>query len=189
LPPSKDRPKQASEWRRMQSRGQRKEVGLIEYQFDGQASARAGFPLDPTCLDDIFMGYGVPMEYLEWLFEIEHHRFPRKPRNFRAGRKILYSAFAVVKIMDALLWEKALERKPQARGGSKKKLWLSDPDVRKRVLFRIGRRAHARSRNKKILALFMDVVCRHLPIEYLKEQLPEGFEEWLALAASSPDSG
>jgi hypothetical protein len=186
----KPTPKQASEWRRMQSRGPRKEVGLIEYEFGGQADARA-FPLpyEPTCLDGILMGYAVDMDYLEWLFEIGHHRFPRKLRSFRAGRKILYSAFAVVEIMDALLREEALERKPQARGGSKKKLWLSNPDVRKRVLMGIGWRAHARSRSKKILAMFMAVVCRRLPIEYLKEQLPEGFEEWLALAASWPDWG
>jgi hypothetical protein len=182
-------PKQASEWRRRQSRGRRYEVGLIEYEFGGPAEARLGFPYDPTCLDAILMGYGVPMEYLEWLFEMEYHRFPKKLPSVRDGRKILYSPFAVVRIMDALLKEKLPEPKPRARGGSEKKLWLSDPDRRKRVLLRIGRRAYALSRNKHILAAFMTVVCRHLPIGYLKEQLPKRFEEWLALAASWPDSG
>jgi hypothetical protein len=176
--------KQASEWRRRQSRGRRYEVGLIEYEFGGPAEAWLGFPYDPTCLDAILMGYGVPMEYLEWLFEIGDHRFPKKLPSVRDGRKIFYSPFAVVKIMDALLKEPLPEPKPRARGGSEKKLWLSDPDRRKRVLLRIGRRAYALSRNKDILAAFMTVVCRHLPIGYLKEQLPERFEEWLALAAS-----
>jgi hypothetical protein len=91
--------------------------------------------------------------------------------------------------MDALLKEKLSERKPRTRGGSQKKLWLSDPDRRKRVLLRIGHRAHAFSKNRDILVAFMDVVCRHLPREYLKEQLPESSEEWLALAATCPDSG
>ena len=77
------------------------------------------------------MGYGVDMQYLEALFGLERHRFPNKLPRVRDGRKILYSAFAVVKIMDALLKEKLPERKPRARGGSEKKLWLSTPEVRK----------------------------------------------------------
>jgi hypothetical protein len=85
--------KQASEWRRRQSIGRRYEVGLIEYEFGGPAEAWLGFPYDPTCLDAILMGYGVPMEYLEWLFEMEHHRFPKKLPSVRDGRKILYSPF------------------------------------------------------------------------------------------------
>jgi hypothetical protein len=183
-------PKQASEWRRMQERGTPQEVGLIECEFGGAAEARLGFHYNATCLDAIMMGYGVPMVYLEWLFEIEHHRFPKKLASVRAARnKILYSAFAVVEIMDALLKEEVRERKPRSRGGSKKKLWLSNPDLRKRVLLGIGSRAHACSGNKGILAAFMAVVCRHLPTEYLKQQLPERFEEWLALAATCPDSG
>jgi hypothetical protein len=174
-------PKQASEWRRTQSRGRRKEVGLIEYEFGGQADARAfPFPYEPTCLDAIFMGYGVPMEYLEWLCEIEHHRFPRKLPNVRDGRNFLYSALAVVKIMDALL--KVPERKPRARGGSEKKLWLSNRDCRKRVLMGIANRAFALAVNKSISAAFMAVVCRHLAIGYPKEQLPQGVEYWASIA-------
>ena len=90
---------------------------MIEYEFGGQAEARADFPYDPTCLDDILMGDGVIMEDLEILFGMERHRFPKKLPSVRAGRKIQYSALAVVKIMDALLREKLPERKPQARRG------------------------------------------------------------------------
>ena len=94
--------KQASERRRTQIR--RKKVGLIEYEFGGQAEARAFFlgpPLEynplQTCLDDILMGYGVDMQYLEALFGLERHRFPNKLPRVRDGRKILYSALAVVR--------------------------------------------------------------------------------------------
>ena len=168
--------------RRTRSGRRPEEVGLIEYEFGGQAEARAGFPYDPTCLDDILMGRGVTMVYLEILFGMERHRFPKKLPSARAGRKILYSAFAVVKIMDALLREKPTARKRQARGGSEKKLWLSNPDCRKRVLMGIASRAYGLSRDRGILAAFWTVVCSHLVISYPKEQVPEGFEERLAAA-------
>jgi hypothetical protein len=171
-------PKQASEWRTRRGR-RREEVGLIEYEFGGQAEARAGFPYDPSCLDDILMGFGVTMEYLEILFGMERHRFPKDLPSVPDGRKILYSAFAVVKIMDALLKEELQERKRRARGGSEKKLWLSNPDRRKRVLMGIASRAYALSKDRGVLAAFMAVVCRHLAIGYPKERLPEGFEDWL----------
>jgi hypothetical protein len=196
--------KQASEWRRTQSR--REKVGLIEYEFGGQAEVRAGFlgpALDTTlqaCLDDILMGYGVDMQYLEALFGLERHRFPNKLPMVRDGRKILYSAFAVVKIMDALLKEKLPERKPEARGGSEKKLWLSTPDVRKRVLTGIGWRALAVSRYRETLDPFMIVVSRHLPSGDSEERLPKDAEDTLrahvrslpflgSLSATCPDSG
>lgn len=191
---TKPTPKQASEWRTRGGR-RREEVGLIEYEFGGQAVARTGFPfMDPTCLDDILMGRGVTMGYLEILFEMERHRFPKKLQSVRAGRKRRYSALKVVKIMDALLKEtghghsdpdsgKLPKRKRQARGGSEKKLWLSNPDRQKRVLMGIANRAFALSINKSILGAFMAVVCRHLAIGYPKEQLPEGFEHWLARLA------
>ena len=60
-------PSQAYE-RRTRSGRRSEQLGLIEYQFGGQAQARAGFPYDPTCLDDILMGRGVTMEDLEILF-------------------------------------------------------------------------------------------------------------------------
>lgn len=172
-------PKQAHE-ARMRSRGRRYKVGLIEYEFGGLAEARAGFPYDPTCLDEIMDGRGVTMRYLEILFEMERHRFPKKLPSVRAGRKILYSAFAVVKIMDALLKERLPEREQGARGGSVKKLWLSNPERRERALLGIASRAYALSFNKQIFAAFMAVCCRHAASGYSKEQLPEGFEEWLA---------
>jgi hypothetical protein len=83
----------------------------------------AGFPYDPTCLDDILMGDGVTMEDLEILFGMERHRFPKKLPSVREGRKIRIPLWRV-KIMDVLLTEKPPERKPQAQGGSVKKLWL-----------------------------------------------------------------
>jgi hypothetical protein len=153
------------------------EIGLIEYEFGGQAQARAFLRYDPTSLDGILMGYCVNMEYLETLFGIERHRFPKTLPSIRDGRKVLYSARAVVKIMNALLGEELLERKPEARGGSERKLWPSEPDSRKRVLMGIANRARAYSRHKKILAAFMAVVCRHLAIGYPNEQLPEGWEK------------
>jgi len=189
-------PKQESE-SRTRPRRRHENVGLIEYEFGGQAEVRAGF-LGPalhttlqTCLDDILMGYRVDMQYLEALFGMERHRFPNRLPRARDGRKILYSAFAVVKIMDALLREKLPERKQQACGGSEKKLWLSNLERRKRVLIGIANRAFAVSRYKRILAAFMAVVCHHLAIGYPKEQLPDGFDNWLAVsvAASWTDSG
>jgi hypothetical protein len=180
MPVTKPAPKQAYE-QRMRSSGPRDEVGLIEYEFGGQAEARAGFPYNPACLDDILMGRGVTTEYLEILFGMEHHRFPKKLPRVRDGRKILYGAFAVVRIMDALLKEKVTERKPRARGGSEKKLWLKNPEPRRSVLWGILCRAYA-SPHTEIFAAFAAVVFRHLlAIGYSKEhQLPEGFEERIA---------
>jgi hypothetical protein len=169
-------PKQAYE-RQTRSRRPCDEVGLIEYEFGGRAQARAFRRYDPSCLDGILMGYGMTMESLEILFGMERHRFPKGLSGERDGRKIWYSAFDVVKIMDALLGEELRERKSQARGGSERKLWPSEPDSRKRVLMGIANRARAHSRHKKILAAFMAVVCHHLAIRYPNEQLPEGWEK------------
>jgi hypothetical protein len=163
--------------RQTRSRRPCDEVGLIEYEFGGRAQARSFRRYDPTCLDGVLMGYGVTMESLEILFGMERHRFPKGLSKDRDGRKIWYSAFDVVKIMDALLGERLLERKPQARGGSERKLWPSEPDSRKRVLTGIANRALDYSKYKGILAAFMAVVCRHLAILYPGEQLPEGWEE------------
>jgi len=168
-------PTQAYE-RRTRSTPPDDEIGLIEYEFGGRAQARAFLRYDPTCLDGVLMGYGVNMEYLESLFGMERHRFP-KGLNIRDGRKALYSALAVVKIMDTLLGERLLERKPQARGGSERKLWPREPDSRKPVLMGIANRALGYSRYKGIQAAFMAVACRHLAIGYPNEQLPEGWEE------------
>lgn len=139
------------------------------------------------------------MEYLEILFGMERHRFPKKLPSARDGRKILYGALAVAKIMDALL-EKPTQRKPLARGGSEKKLWLSDPDVRKRVLMGIRWLALATSRYREILAPFMSVVSRHLASGDSKEELPKDAEDALrahirsvpslaSLGGTCPDSG
>ena len=169
-------PQQAYE-RQTRSGRPRDEVGLIEYEFGGHAQARAFLRYDPTCLDVLLMGRYVKMEYLETLFGMERHRFQKGLPSHRAGRTVLYSARAVVKIMDALLGEKLPERNPQARGGSERKLWLSKLDSRKCVLMGIAYRALAHSRSNKVLAAFMAVVCRHLAILYPDEQLPEGWEE------------
>jgi hypothetical protein len=164
--------------------------GLIEYEFGGEADARLGAPYDPTCLDDIFCGYGVNMDYLEILFGLERHRFPKTSPRLRVGRKILYFALDVVKIMDALLNEKSPERKRRARGRPRKQ-WLSDPDVRKRVLMGIGSRALVLSMHRDILGAFLAVVCCHSARWYPKEQLPEGFDDKLAILKSRylSDSG
>jgi len=140
------------------------------------------------------------MEYLETLFGMERHRFPKKLPRVRDGHRILYGALAVAEIMDALLWEEVSERKPQARGGSQKKLWLSNPDVRKRVLIGIGWRALAISPYKQILVPFLKVVSSHFDSGDSKERLPKDAEDALRahilsipslaqLGATCPDSG
>jgi hypothetical protein len=182
-PATKLTPKQASEWQRRGGQ-RREEVGLIEFEFGGQAKARAGIFYTPICLDDIFRGYPVTMEYLEILFGLERHRlrFVKDLPTVRDEHKVLYSAFHVVRIMDVLLWEKPTKRKRGARGGSEKKLWPSNPEVKKRVLFGIANRAFALSTNRSILDTFRAVVCRHLAIGYPKEQLPQGVEYWASIA-------
>jgi hypothetical protein len=173
-------PSQAYEQRTLSS-GRRDEVGLIEDEFGDHPKARVALYYGPSCLDDILRGDGVDMRYLEILFGMEHHRFPKKLLpSVRDRRKIRYSAFELVKIMDALLKERPTQRKPGARGGSVKKLWPSNPDCRKRVLTGVLCRAYAFSKDRHILAAFATVVWRHLPIEYLKEQLPKGFERVVA---------
>ena len=116
------------------------------------------------------------MEDLEILFGMERHRFPKNLPSVRDGRKILYGPFALVEIMDALLKETSTQRKRGTRGGSEKKVWLSNPDVKKRVLMGIGWRALALSRYREILARFMTVVSDHLASGDSKEPLPKDVE-------------
>jgi len=140
-------------------------VGEIERQFGGPEEfdfllGKFGPPRG-YCLDDIFAGNGVNMWRLQELFGIHRNRFPPRLRNSKKGRERLYDYRAVVKIMDALLAEKPLERKGPARGRPSR-LWLSDRDLRTRVLSGIKARINSLAVSERIRAAFLAVVRRHL---------------------------
>jgi hypothetical protein len=147
------------------------DVGEIEQQFGGpeRFNSFLGKVVSPTgdCLDSIFAGNGVNMWRLQELFGIHRNRFPSKlpspkKEHERKGRERLYDYCEVVEIMDALLGEKPTERKRPARGRPLR-LWLSDPDLRTRVLTGIGGRLNEISVPKDIKAAFVAVMHHHLP--------------------------
>jgi hypothetical protein len=182
-------PKQRSD-RERQGYTWRAGVGLIEYEFGGVGEAEwrksslsgaLGEPYEPMCLDDILRGgvgevkmlpsfAGSPssaidrranMRRLQEWFGMHRNRFPRKLPSRRMGREILYDWRAVVKIIDALLSEKLGEHKRATRGAPRR-LWLSDPGLRTRVLSGIAARINSLSVSGDIARAFLEVVRDHL---------------------------
>ncbi len=146
--------------------------GTIAYEFGGKAEAETqrlnpyGSDLvqyEPTCLDRIFVDGGLNMLSLEDLFGLNRGRFPKKLPRLEQGYETLYGYQAVTMIMDWLLSERILERKPGRRGGSARKLWLDDPELRGRVLRAIETRSRSLSQPKLIEKAFLTVTQRHLP--------------------------
>ena len=167
------------------------DVGLIEWEFGGGAEAErrkstfsgaAGEPYQPSCLDDILRGgvgevkmqpnlwdlWGPPipvdtvtnMRRLQFLFGIHRDRFRKKVERRRLGKIIVYDWWEVVEIMDALLSERRGPRKKSVRGRPRT-LWLSDPDLRNRVLSGIEARINSISAPKEIATAFLVLVHRH----------------------------
>jgi hypothetical protein len=163
-------PKQQYEYKR--HKWLRGDVGLIESQFGGAMQAEleksiftVGIVFEPTCLDGIFAGDGgVHMWRLQELFGMNRNRFPSNLPSFEKEKRSekLYGYRAVVKIMEALLGDKPRERKGPARG-SPLRLWLSDRDLRMRVLGGIKVRIQSIPVQEKIKTAFLAVVHRHLP--------------------------
>jgi hypothetical protein len=163
-------------------------IGLIEFQFGGKGEAEwrktlsggLGEPYKPTCLDDILCGGfgevkmlpgfagGPPitidtrtsMQRLQELFGMHRNRFPKPLPHRRTGREILYGWRAVKKIMNALLSE-PLKRETLVRGAPQRR-WLSDPDLRARVLSGIAARINSLSVSGDIARRFLQVVRDHL---------------------------
>lgn len=164
-------------------------VGRIEYEFGGAGEAylakhsmlpgQLGSAYEPTCLDDILRGgvgevkmqpnlwdlWGPPiavdtvtnMRRLQFLFGIHRDRFRKKVEGRRLGKIIVYDWWEVVEIMDALLSE---PRKRAVRGRPRT-LWLSDPDLRNRVLSGIEARINSISAPQEIATAFLDLVHGH----------------------------
>ena len=133
-------------------------------------------PYQPSCLDDILRGgvgevkmqpsfWGPPiavdtvtnMRRLQFLFGIHRDRFRKKVEGRRLGKIIVYDWWEVVEIMDALLSE---PRKRAVRGRPRT-LWLSDPDLRNRVLSGIEARINSISAPQEIATAFLDLVHGH----------------------------
>jgi hypothetical protein len=181
---AEEKPKKA--WERTRGGYRWAGVGLIEYEFGGDAEAKwrksslTGLPYQPSCLDDILRGgvgevktqpslLGLPpitvdtvtnMRRLQELFGMHRNRFPKKLPPRPMGREKVYDWCAVKKIMDALLSERCGPRKRSVRGRPRT-LWLSDPDLRKRVLSGIEARINSISVPKEIATAFLDLVRRH----------------------------
>jgi hypothetical protein len=186
---AEERPKEVYERKRRWYQWAGAGVGLIGREFGGTGEAEwrksslsglFGPPYQPSCLDDILRGgvgevkmlpsfAGQPltavdtvtnMRRLEVLFGMHRNRFPKKLPSRRMGREIVYDWRAVVEIMDALLSEKPGERKRSARG-RRRLLWLSDPDLRNRVLSGIEALVNSRSVQNEIGSAFLTLVRRH----------------------------
>ena len=97
------------------------------------------------------------MRRLQFLFGIHRDRFRKKVEGRRLGKIIVYDWWEVVEIMNALLSE---PRKRAVRGRPRT-LWLSDPDLRNRVLSGIEARINSISAPKEIATAFLDLVHRH----------------------------
>jgi hypothetical protein len=177
-----EEPKKEWERKRGGYRRIRAGVGLIEYEFGGDGEAKwrksslSGLPYQPSCLDDILRGSvgevkmqpsfrGPPiaidtvtnMRRLQILFGIHRDRFPKELRGRSMGKMIVYDWRDVVKIMGALLSE---PRKRSLRGRPRT-LWLSDPDLRTRVLSGIEARINSISAPKEIVTACLDLVRHH----------------------------
>jgi len=165
-------------------------IGLIEYEFGGagetewrKLSSLSGMSYKPRCLDDIFTGgtvkmhdsegdiffigttHRIPKPGLQLLFGMDRNRFPnnlQSVKNPRNRRERLYDHRAVTKIMDALLSEKATIREEGARGGSEKKRWPGNPDLRACVLRGIEDRMNSISVPQRIKSAFLKVIRNHL---------------------------
>jgi len=155
-------------------------VGKIEREFGDPRAALwqtnpilapliAGPP--PTCLDEILTGGGVNMVTLQELFGIDRHRLGAAAGvEIKKGRLYYYST--VMKIFGFLLSE---SERPNRKGpGAPKVHWLSERDVRTRVLegieSRIAQIAKELPRSdrdkalwwwKEIATPFLDIVRRY----------------------------
>jgi hypothetical protein len=151
-------------------------VGLIEYEFGGAGEAEwrkqpwpglHGWPAPPwwvyeaTCLDEIFAGGDVHKWRLQELFGMNRARFPKALPYIKKNRQIVYDSHSVAKIMDALLSEEPKQGK-EARGAPRQ-LWLSDPDVRTRVLTGIAARILELSVPDDIAREFLTIIAHHPP--------------------------
>jgi hypothetical protein len=117
--------------------------------------------LVPTCLDGIFEGGRVKMIRLQELFGMHRNRFPKELPKFEKGRETVYDYLAVMKIMRSLLGEKPPKRKRPTRG-RERRVWLSKPDLRRRVLSGIETRVSSLKYPEQIKREFRAVVRRYL---------------------------
>jgi hypothetical protein len=141
-------PKQT--WERNRRRSHGGWLNSIEYQFGGEGEAAwrkssfSGERYEPTCLRKIIMGVPINMRELQDLFwPLRRDRFPKdvlQSHSYREGRKIFYRHPVVPILMKELLSEPRERKRAQ---GKARQIWLSDPDLRIRVLS--GIEAHLKS--------------------------------------------
>jgi hypothetical protein len=147
----------------------------IEHQFGGGLEAQVDWqtrllPLlgptaykdklrrSQTCLDHVFAGGSVNTLRLEELFWLDRHRFAEALRGFH---KRQFNYVAVTKIMDFLLKEQRLTKRKKS-GRPRRKPWLDDPQVRRRVLMGIEARINSLDIDSKIANAFLTVIRRHV---------------------------
>jgi hypothetical protein len=136
-------------------------VGEIVPQFDASNFYRvlAG-KVPPDYLDALFRCETVTMAQLEALFGMDRHRFPRELTCVGKGKKTRYDLRAFLEIMDALLNE---PRHEKPKRGRPRRVWLTDSDLRKRVLNGMILRAHSVCPDKNLARAFKIKVKCHLP--------------------------
>jgi hypothetical protein len=125
-------------------------------------------PYQPRCLDGILNGeverlntqklqslfYGIPRDRLLEILKV------KGLKGHREGRGFVYSWRAVLMIMKTLLNEEPKKR--QWAGGKARRIWLSDPELRTRVLTGIEARINTLSVPQDIRSAFLDVIHAHL---------------------------
>jgi hypothetical protein len=173
-------PKPKKNWDRTKRRGYW--LDSIEHQFGGQLEAdfRKSMSLilltnpdaykrllsqSQACLDGIFAGETANMQKLLSLF----YAVPRKRLSEilkdqpgrRKGREIVYRWRAVLLIMKTLLNEPS--NRHEWAGGKARRIWLSDRELRTRVLTGIEARINTLSVPQDIRSAFLDVIHAYLP--------------------------
>jgi hypothetical protein len=145
-------------------RGSTPRIGLIEQEFGGNLLPYAFLrskAIEPTCLDEIFVGGTVNMLRTVELFGIERHRLLRLARG--TSEKKRFGWRSIVKIMDALFSEKLRPKRKVATAGRPPRMpWLNGRDLRVRVLTRIEARINTLSVPRHVKSAFESVVRRHL---------------------------
>jgi hypothetical protein len=145
-------------------RGRTPKIGLIEQEFGGNLLLYAFLrskAIEPTCLDEIFVGGTVNMLRLVELFGIERHRLSRLASGPREKNRFGWRS--IVKIMDALLSEKLRQKRNVATAGRPPRMpWLNDRDLRMRVLTGIEARINTLSVPRHIKSAFETIVHRHV---------------------------
>jgi hypothetical protein len=145
------------QYERRRNEVRRPGLGLIGEQFGFGISLWPLRSIEPTCLDEIFSGGHVNMLGLVELFGVERHRLLKL-----AVEKRRFTYRSIVTIMDKLLRDEPRQKPKRSKPGRRRRIWLDDQDLRKRVLGGLEERINTLSVPQHIKSAFETVVRHYL---------------------------